>query len=179
MSKHLTTLALMIALIWSTAAVTIAYASPLPQDPRPSDEGGGSGGGGSDSGGGDSADSGSAASRCALVEGEVIHWGVGAMGGIGSKLSTGSWEVDATSSSNGTYSFGGLGTGIATLQVVLPPAMDDSPIRSSKTRASISIATTPPSPISPYTAALALIRRPPWKCPARRRYRPALKFQSN
>lgn len=39
MSKHLTTLALMIALIWSTAAVTIAYASPLPQDPRPSDEG--------------------------------------------------------------------------------------------------------------------------------------------
>ena len=126
MSKHLTTLALMIALIWSTAAVTIAYAGPLPQDPRPSDEGGGSGGGGGSDGGGDSADSGSAASRCALVEGEVIHWGVGAMGGIGSKLSTGSWEVDATSSSNGTYSFGGLGTGIATLQVVLPPAMDDS-----------------------------------------------------
>lgn len=125
MSKQLTTLALMIALIWSTAAVTNAFAGPLLQDPRPSDGGNGSGDSGSDGNGG-SGDSDSAASRCALLEGEVLHWGVGVMGGIGSKLSTGSWEVDATSSSNGTYSFGGLGTGVATLHVVLPPALDDS-----------------------------------------------------
>ncbi|MCB0162883.1 MAG: DUF11 domain-containing protein [Anaerolineae bacterium] len=122
MSKQLTTLALMIALIWSTATLSIAYAGPLPQDPRPSDDGDGS----SSDDGHHSDDSDSAAERCAILQGEVLHWGVGALGGIGSKLSTGSWEVDATSSSNGTYSFGSLGTGIATLQVVLPPALDDS-----------------------------------------------------
>lgn len=126
MSKYLTTLALIITLVCSMAYATTVAAGPLPQDPRPSDEGGGSGNDGDKGGGGSSDDTDAATTGCAVLEGEMIHWGVGAMAGIGSKLSTGSWEADTTSSSNGAYSFGGLGTGIATLQVVLPPALDDS-----------------------------------------------------
>ncbi|MCB0208735.1 MAG: hypothetical protein KDJ52_05380 [Anaerolineae bacterium] len=127
MCRHATKLALIFVLLWGAFSyVSVSQAAPLPQDPRPSDGDSGEGGGGGGDGGSDSSDSSASETRCASLQGDVIHWGVGAMAGIGSKLSTGSWEISATSSSDGKYSLGGLGVGIATLHVDIPPAMQDT-----------------------------------------------------
>ncbi|MCB0193158.1 MAG: hypothetical protein KDJ65_14535 [Anaerolineae bacterium] len=124
MYRYAAKLALIFVLLWGTFSyVSVSQAAPLPQDPRPSDDDSGSGNGDS---GGSSSDSSPSEVRCASLQGDVIHWGVGAMAGIGAKLSTGSWEISALSSSDGKYNLSGLGVGIATLHVDIPPAMQDT-----------------------------------------------------
>lgn len=95
-----------------------ALAAPPAQDPRPpTDTGGGAppppapGNGNGSSGSG----------ACAALNGQVLNWGVGGMGGVGVQLRTGSWEVDTASASDGNYGFGGMGVGFARLHVTVPP----------------------------------------------------------
>ncbi len=87
------------------------------QDPRPP------GGGGSakpgDAGGNGGVTT--AESTCAAFKGQVLNWGVGGLGGIGVELKTGSWQVATTSASDGNYSLGNLGVGVAKLHVAVPP----------------------------------------------------------
>lgn len=75
--------------------------------------------------GGNSGNGGPPGARCASVQGQVINWGVGGVSGVSPKVSTGSWELSATSDTSGNYNLGGLGVGVATLQVTLPPALQD------------------------------------------------------
>ena len=96
--------------------------SPVTQDPRPDDGDGGSDEGG-DSGGSSRGSSGPDEVRCASVTGEVFNWGVGPISGVSPRLSSGSWEVSASTGGDGRYAMGGLGVGVATLQVVLPPEL--------------------------------------------------------
>ncbi len=100
-------------LLLSTAPV---HAAPLLQDDRPPLPGEGEEGG--DEGeSGDGSETGDV--RCAAVTGEVINWGFGPQGGVGIQLKTGSWELTTTSASDGRYGLGGLGVGVARLEVLL------------------------------------------------------------
>jgi uncharacterized repeat protein (TIGR01451 family) len=58
-----------------------------------------------------------------VLSGEVINWGVGGISGVGIELSTGSWQQFATSASEGNYTLGGLGVGVAVLRVITPPEL--------------------------------------------------------
>ncbi len=114
-----------LTLLWVVSYSFMAQAAPLPQDPRPPVNPGGGGGtaGGGDNGGGgnkniDNTDNGA---TCASINGQVINWGFGPQSDIGVKLTTGSWQASATSSSDGSYGIGGLGVGIATLAVAGMP----------------------------------------------------------
>jgi uncharacterized repeat protein (TIGR01451 family) len=51
-----------------------------------------------------------------------MNWGFGPQGDIGVELKTGSWRASTISASDGNYGLGGLGVGIAKLQVGLAPA---------------------------------------------------------
>ncbi|MEW5961310.1 MAG: hypothetical protein AB1801_26610, partial [Chloroflexota bacterium] len=100
------------------------------QDPRPPvDKGGGGNGGGnggsppSGIGGGGGGGGGSATSACASVSGQVINWGFGPQQGVGVELKTGSWQAATASASDGNYSLGGLGVGVARLNVAIAPAL--------------------------------------------------------
>lgn len=104
---------LAVSLLLSTLFVSMAFA----QDPRPPSGGGGTGAGGT---GGDNGKSAGGAA-CAALQGQVLNWGVGGFGGVGVELQTGSWQVATTSASDGNYGFGGLGVGVATVHVTLPP----------------------------------------------------------
>jgi hypothetical protein len=101
--------------------LSAAQASPPAQDPRPT---AGNGNGGAGGGGGVDGDEDRSPTelRCASLTGQVITWGVGGAGEITTELSTGSWQASAISASDGNYSYGGLGVGIATLRVLLAPA---------------------------------------------------------
>lgn len=90
------------------------------QDPRPPTDGAGGGTTSGNGGGGNGQNGGTAA--CAAIKGQVLSWGQGGLGEIGVVLKTGSWQVDTASASDGNYGFGGLGVGIARLQLTLPPA---------------------------------------------------------
>lgn len=100
-------------------------AAPPAQDPRPSN---GRGGGGSSSGSGSSQNSDGDSSkddkpaeiRCASLLGQTLSWGVGPISRA-VELKTGSWQLATISSSDGSYNFGGLGLGVATLRLPLAP----------------------------------------------------------
>jgi len=98
-------------LLSSLCMVTVAA-----QDPRPSDGGSAKPGGSGGNGGVTTTES-----TCAAFKGQVLNWGVGGLGGIGIELKTGSWQVAATSASDGNYSLGNLGVGVAKLHVAVPP----------------------------------------------------------
>lgn len=104
-----------------------SQAGPPAQDTRPPVEGGteGSGGeggqGGRDSGG-------PAEARCAALYGQVLNWGVGPAEGAPVRLEAGSWQLALTSSSDGSYNFGGLGVGPAILQVPVAPGETSRPL---------------------------------------------------
>jgi uncharacterized repeat protein (TIGR01451 family) len=90
----------------------------------PGDGGGGSGGDGGTGGGAPSVpgdDSGSTDAKCGSLLGQVINWGYGGEGGVTTELKNGSWQLSTVSATDGNYGFGGLGVGIAKLQVVLAP----------------------------------------------------------
>jgi hypothetical protein len=117
-------------LLVSLIFTSVAQAGPLSQDDRPPASGGGGPGGGGGGGGGGqggaggnggNGSNGGSADRCASLSGQIINWGVGGIGGIGAELKSGSWELYAASASDGNYGFGGLGVGVARLEVVLPP----------------------------------------------------------
>jgi hypothetical protein len=55
--------------------------------------------------------------------GQVLNWGFGPQSDVGIELKTGSWQASTTSGSDGNYGLGGLGVGIATLRVAVPPAL--------------------------------------------------------
>ena len=103
---------------------TVGFETPASQDPRPPvDDGtggvGGQGDGGDGGGGSDT--------RCASLSGQIIHWGIGGIAGVGAELRTGSWQTAATSASDGNYGFGGLGVGIARLRIALAPGQQLTP----------------------------------------------------
>lgn len=107
---------------------TVAQASPPAQDPRPPVNGGGGGGGGlvpGDNGGG-----GGPTGRvgCASLLGQVINWGLGPQGEVETELKTGSWRTATASASDGSYGFGGLGVGLATLHVAISPQDSRQPL---------------------------------------------------
>lgn len=104
-------------LLLSILSLGIAQA----QDPRPPVDGGSGGGTSGDGAGNGSGGNGSVDLRCATLLGQVTNWGVGPQGNIGTELKTGSWRVTAASASDGTFGFGGLGVGLATLHVVMAP----------------------------------------------------------
>jgi len=83
------------------------------------------GGGGGGTGGGTTSvpgdDSGSTDAKCGSLAGQIINWGYGGEGGVTTELKNGSWQLSTVSATDGNYGFGGLGVGIAKLQVVLAP----------------------------------------------------------
>lgn len=113
--------------VWAAILFSpVARAAPPAQDPRPtvSPGGGGNGGGtGSGDGAGPAADddSDSGARQCASVVGELLNWGYGPAAGVTTELTDGGWQLSTVSATDGTYGFGGLGIGTATLRVVLAP----------------------------------------------------------
>ncbi len=108
-------LVLLLSLLWAG----LAQAAPPAQDPRPPV--GGGGGGGAGSSGENGGDHGSPELRCATLSGQVTNWGVGPQANIRAELKTGSWQTTSISASDGTYGFGGLGVGLATLHVAMAP----------------------------------------------------------
>lgn len=106
----------------------VAQASPPAQDPRPPvDDGGGGGGGlvpGDNGGGGGS----TGQVGCASLLGQVINWGLGPQGEVETELKTGSWRTATASASDGSYGFGGLGVGLATLHVAISPQDSRRPL---------------------------------------------------
>ena len=116
--------------IWIIVAIVVAWGTnftpvALAQDPRPPvDTGGGSGGGGAKD---KSDDKKPQRVTCGAVIGQLINWGYRAEPGIAAVLSTGSWQVSDISSTEGNYSFGGLGVGVARLNVSLAPGASLQP----------------------------------------------------
>jgi uncharacterized repeat protein (TIGR01451 family) len=120
-----------------TLFVASVQAAPPQQDPRPpvdTGNGGGGNGGGGGGGGGvggingngnGNGNGGSFSAQCATLSGQVINWGVGGMGGVGTELKTGSWQASTLSAADGNYGFGGLGVGAATLHVTIAPELAD------------------------------------------------------
>lgn len=111
---------------------TVAQASPPAQDTRPpiddGDDGGGGGGGlGGDSNGGGGSGAGGQVG-CASIIGQVINWGLGPQGSVETELKTGSWRTATASASDGSYGFGGLGVGLATLHVAISPEDSRQPL---------------------------------------------------
>ena len=102
--------------------------SPEAQGRPTVNPGGGGGGGGGAGGGGGNGNGGSGASNCGAVTGEVLNWGFGPEANVGLELSTGSWRVSTASATDGRYSFGGLGVGVATLHVLLAPGAQLTPL---------------------------------------------------
>jgi uncharacterized repeat protein (TIGR01451 family) len=119
-----------VTLVTSAVLVTTVAATPLTQDPRPPDTSEDGDGGGREETGKDSngSNGGLSSVTCAGLDGQVLTWGIGGTGGVGVTLRTGSWQVIATSASDGTYSFGGLGTGLAVLHVDVPPEQNLKPL---------------------------------------------------
>jgi len=128
--------AILTILLLSAMLISAVQAAPVLQDDRPPAEGGGDGGGGNGGGDGNGGDAGNGGGnggaggaggalgdRCGVLSGEVINWGVGGMSGVAVELSTGSWQQFATSASEGNYSLGGLGVGVAVLRVITPPEL--------------------------------------------------------
>lgn len=111
-------ISLVLVLLASLTLSTLAQASPPAQDPRPpvddSSNGGGSSGAGGDG-------NGSPELRCAKLSGQVTNWGFGPQADIGTELKTGSWKATSISASDGTFGYGGLGVGLATLHVAIAP----------------------------------------------------------
>jgi uncharacterized repeat protein (TIGR01451 family) len=115
---------LMVTLVFVLLAsnlLAVAQAAPPVQDPRPPVDGGGGGGGSNGDGSGNRKDGESAVPGCTYVSGQVLNWGFGPQSDIGVELKTGSWQAAATSGSDGGYGLGGLGVGVATLKVAVPP----------------------------------------------------------
>ncbi len=110
----------MLVLLLGAMVATTAQAAPPAQDPR----GDGSSGSSSSSSDEESSSDGDVLpnTNCASLTGQVLDWGIGGAEGIVTQLKTGSWETSISSSSDGNYSYGGLGTGIATLNIILAPA---------------------------------------------------------
>lgn len=105
-------------LLLSILLVGVVHAAPPAQDPRPPvDGGGGAAGGGAGNGSG----SGPVDLRCTRLSGQVTNWGLGPQADIVTELKTGSWQATSTSASDGTFGYGGLGVGLATLHVVIAP----------------------------------------------------------
>lgn len=121
-----------VALLLATLTVSVVQAGPHLQDPRPPAGGNGGNGGGSGTGGaggaggGDGGGNNGGAPTCAALTGQVMNWGFGPQEGAVVELKTGSWQVSATSASDGNYGMGGLGVGIATLHVSLGPGQADT-----------------------------------------------------
>jgi uncharacterized repeat protein (TIGR01451 family) len=110
-------------LLSGVVAVSVAQA----QDPRPPVDSGGNGdssGGPTGSTGGGRSSS-SANLNCASLSGQVLNWGFGPQEGIGIELKTGSWQVATASASDGNYGLGGLGVGIAELNMSVAPELAD------------------------------------------------------
>ncbi|MCB0154700.1 MAG: DUF11 domain-containing protein [Anaerolineae bacterium] len=104
----------------------MAQAAPPAQDPRPPIDTSGPGGGSNN--GGDSSDDGPSAITCASVSGEVLNWGFRAEPGVVTTLETGSWQATTLSDNDGQYRFGGLGLGLARLNVTLAPGEPLTPL---------------------------------------------------
>ncbi len=99
---------------------------PVRPTVRPGDGGsGGNGGGGGGAGGngGNGDGGGPSAGGCASVSGEVINWGFGPQQGVGVELKSGSWQTATASASDGKYGLGGLGVGVAKLNMAVAPSL--------------------------------------------------------
>lgn len=121
---------IMVMLLLGLLSPHSAQAGPPAQDTRPPGESGNGGNGSGGDGGdrGDSGDSGSAENRCAGLYGQVLNWGVGPAEGATVSLESSSWQLNATSSSDGSYNFGALGVGVATLHVPVAPGQATRPL---------------------------------------------------
>jgi len=114
---------LVVFLLLGTVLISAASAGPPAQgaDPRPPNGGDGGDTGGGGNGGGSKGDTSPPEIRCASLTGQVLDWGVGGLGGVTTELKTGSWQLSATSATDGKYGYGGLGVGVAKLHVTLAP----------------------------------------------------------
>lgn len=106
-------------LLLSMLLVGVVQAAPPAQDPRPPADGGG--GGTAGGGAGNSSGGGPVDLRCTRLSGQVTNWGLGPQADIVTELKTGSWQATSTSASDGTFGYGGLGVGLATLHVAIAP----------------------------------------------------------
>ncbi len=119
---------IVLSILIGALTLSTAYAAPPAQDPRPPvnpDSGG-------DSSADDDDDDGQLSSECGALMGQIINWGNGPQGDVLATLSSGSWEVSAMSATDGQFGFGGLGVGLATLEVprasrdALQPTIQDA-----------------------------------------------------
>lgn len=110
-----------VCVVIGMVATPVSSAPEMSPAVRPTIDPGGNGGGGDGDDGGDDDDGPASGSLCAALSGQVINWGFGPEANVQVDLKTGSWETFARSASDGNYGFGGLGVGIARLQVALSP----------------------------------------------------------
>ncbi len=118
-------LILMISLITGFVSLAATPVSSLAQDPRPTvgpPPGPGPRPGPVPAPGGGTQTNISPNAKCGAVLGQVINWGAGGEGGVTTELKNGSWQLSTISATDGNYGFGGLGVGVAKLQVVLTPS---------------------------------------------------------
>ena len=117
------TLALIAMIVGGALLATPAQAAPPAQDPRPPfiPPGGDNGSGDSPGSSGGSRDDTPAAITCGSLSGEVLNWGFRPEPGILTQLASGSWEMSENTNSDGRYSFGSLGVGVASLNIPRAP----------------------------------------------------------